>query len=103
MTLNRMTPIRYFSFMNDFLDFVVFVPEHQAEEAAQKIQQALDKFWDDEYETYGDAVYGELEPADIPFVMVAQPWDDMNDCPDKLVMDYEKWAEDLPGIITLHS
>lgn len=105
MTLSGMKAIRYFSWMNDFLNFTVIVPEKQADEAVELIKKALDMYWDDEYETYGDAVYGELNGAGIPFFMIGQPWNDKSDCPDTSVMDYEKWLDEFDegDVITLHS
>ena len=95
MTLSRMKAIRYFSWTNDFLDFTVIVPEKKAEEAVKLIKKALDMFWEDEYETYGDAVYNELNEGGIPFFMIPQPWDDNYDRPDTSVMDYEKWLKEF--------
>lgn len=101
MTLSGMKAIHYFSLLNDFLDFLVIVTEKQADQAAELVQKALDMFWDDQYETYGDAIDGELSEAGIPFFMIAQPWDEKNDCPDKSVLDYEMWLDEFDGEKTI--
>ena len=105
MTLSGMKAIHYFSLMNEFLDFLVIVSEKQADQAAELVRKALDMFWDDQYETYGDAVYGELSGAGIPFFMIGQPWNDECDCPDKSVLDYEMWLNEFDGkdTITLYN
>lgn len=89
-----MKAIRYFSHMNEFLDFVVIVPEGFCDKAIQIVKDAVDKFWDDQYEAYGDAVENELAAADVPFEVHYMPWDDEGNCP----VDedaWENWIEEL--------
>lgn len=94
MSVTGISAIRYFSFMNEFLDFVVTVPDAFVEAACTIIKFALDQFWDDEYETYGDALETELAYADIPFEIHYLPWDDKGDCPvDEQA--WESWIEEL--------
>lgn len=95
MKLSKMVPIRYFSFMNEWLDFVVFVPVHLVETAKKNIRDGLDMFWDDEYETFGDAVTAELEAADVPYLLVYMPWDYKNDCADSSTLDWEPWLDSI--------
>lgn len=86
--------IRYFSFMNEWLDFVVIVPDGFVDDACKVIKGAMDQFWDDQYETYGDAVETELALADIPFEIHYMPWDYKKDCAvDEAA--WEKWIEEL--------
>lgn len=105
MSATGISAIRYFSFMNEWLDFVVTVPDDFVESASQIIKDALDQFWDDQYETYGDAVETELAYADIPFEMKSIPWDDKRDCPvDEQA--WESWIEELNTtcpVTTIHS
>lgn len=103
--MDGMESIRYFSFMNEWLDFVVIVPDGFVEDACKIIKGAMDQFWDYQYETYGDAVETELAYADIPFEMHSIPWDDKRDCPvDEKA--WESWIEELNTtcpVTTIHS
>lgn len=94
MSATGISAIRYFSFMNEWLDFVVTVPDDFAEDACKVIKDAMDMFWVCHYQTYGDAVETELSFADIPFEIHGIPWDDKNDCPvDEKA--WERWLEEL--------
>lgn len=103
--MDGMKSIRYLSFMNEWLDFVVIVPDDFVEDACKIIKDALDQFWDDQYETYGDAVETELAFADIPFEIHYMPWNDKGNCPvDEKA--WESWIEELNTrcpVTTIHS
>lgn len=48
--------IRYSSFINPWIDFVVFVNKNRMHTVAQKIITGMNSYWDGEWETYMEAV-----------------------------------------------
>ena len=92
MELRGMKAVRHFSLMNPWIDFVVVVPEGFEDQTMAVVKNAMDMFWDFEYETYGDAVECELALADIPFEIRHIPWDSKADVAiDE--KDWENWVE----------
>lgn len=65
-----MAGFRHFSIMNPWLDFVVLTPKNYAEAARNIIHEAMDAYWDYEYECYGDAIEGLFIKYVVPFVIV---------------------------------
>lgn len=90
VSMSGMAAIRYYSETKEWIDFVVFVSRQDKATAEGAIALAMDAFFDDEYETYGDAVKIELKSADIPFVMVPYPQGSYIES-----MEYENWADNL--------
>lgn len=102
MELRGMKAIRWFSVMNPFIDFVVVVPAEFHDEAVEVIRKAMDMFWEDEYEAYGDAVENELALADVPFEIRYIPWDDKADeAVDEAA--WEKWIDEIRETCTVTS
>lgn len=54
--ISGMAAVRYFSMTNPWIDFVVLAPKENLNCVITDVEQAMDDFWDYEYETYGDAV-----------------------------------------------
>lgn len=78
--------MRYAGIDNGWIDFVVLVPKGC--EDADKVIKAMDAFWDEEYECYGDAIE-EAFPNDIIL---------FHDSDDESEEYEEKWEEMLSGI-----
>ena len=99
-----MTAIRYYSFTNPWIDFMVTVLNDDVKRATEIIQNAMDMYWDYEYECYGDAVEGQLAENKIPYFIQYIPWDHEND--HELGMDWEWYIGQLSKdhtIIHIHS
>lgn len=99
-----MTGIRYFSFTNYWIDFLVTVLDTDVEKAKAIIENAMDMYWDYEYECYGDAVEDQLSRNGIPYFIQYIPWDHENDC--ELGIDWTWYLGQLSKdcqIIHIHS
>lgn len=99
-----MTGIRYFSFTNLWIDYIVIVLNDDVERAKEVIQNAMDMYWDCEYECYGDAVECQLVENGIPYFIQYIPWDHENDC--GLGVDWEWYLSELSKngtLIHMHS
>ena len=94
MILSGMTAIRWYSDMNEWMDCVVFVPNNQAEIAKTLIEQAIDLYWEDEYECYGDAIEDLLSENNITYCIQFIEWDHDEDCMVEW-FNWEKWIDDL--------
>jgi hypothetical protein len=57
--------LRYFSTMNDFIDFVVFVYKEDEEKAEKAIIEAMDEFWEADDLCFGDSVEAHLHENGI--------------------------------------
>ena len=102
MMTNKMTPIRYFSHTNDWIDFLVFVPSERTNTAIRKIEEAMDMFLDDYYETFGDAVSQELQHTGVPFTLVQLPWNHELDKPAIPERIWEEWIDGMPECVVLN-
>lgn len=99
-----MTGLRYFSFMNPWIDYLVIVLNDDVSRATETIQKAMDMYWDEEYECYGDAVECQLMENKIPYFIQYIPWDHENDC--ELGIDWEWYLKEISEnctIINIHS
>ena len=99
MILSGITPVRYYSDLNGWMDCVVFVPNEWAKSIIPDITLAIIKFeeWDC-FDSYTDAIHQEL--GRIPHIIVSIPWDDENDCP-KDNDAWESWLDELrPKMLT---
>ena len=100
-----MTGIRYFSYMNNWIDYIVLVLDSDVERAKETIRKAMDMYWDEEFECYGDAVECMLYANKIPYCIQYIPWDHENDCEFEWI-DWEKYLEHLSNdctIVHIHS
>ena len=88
MTTTGMVNLRWFSDTNKWIDFVVSTPEVFKDEATTAVHDAMDAYWDDEFECYGDAVKCFMRDAAIPYVGIYHDADDESD-------EYEKKWEAL--------
>ena len=93
MTGHKMTGIRWYSTLNDWMDCIAFVPDDRVEEAHKVIAKAISDFWEDKsLECYGDCIEYALKAADIMHVSVYEAWDaTINRDPDW--WNWEKWLE----------
>lgn len=99
------TGIRYFSYMNHWIDFVVMVPDDDVDRAKATIKEAMDMYWNDVFECYGDAVEWMLKENNIPYCIQYIPWDHENDCEFEWI-DWEKYLSHLSNdctLINIHS
>lgn len=48
--------LRYFSDMNTWIDFVIFVRKSDIKTVDKQVSQAFDDYWDEKFECYGDAL-----------------------------------------------
>lgn len=102
MYAKGMVAVRWFSLTNEWIDCVVVVPEYCREQAKIAMRSACDKFWDDEYETVGDAVCGEFDKEGIPYTAILLPWDYKRDRP---LLEEEVWEQmisELPEVIVVN-
>lgn len=102
MIAHGMTPIRYKSDMNEWMDCIIFVPAWEAEIAISAIKKSIEEFWEGCYSTFGEAIEDGLSNALLPYVILYMPWDDVNDCPDESYMVWEKMIDEIwsttPGV-----
>lgn len=102
MFAKGMVAVRWFSYTNEWIDCVVMVPDHCKEQAETAMRSACDKFWDDEYETVGDAVCCEFDKTGIPYTAILYPWDYRNDGPLLEEKVWEDMIATLPEVIDVH-
>ena len=57
--------IRYFSEMNPWIDFVVFVAEKSKDIVKDCIMRTMDAFWDNDYECYGNLLLYNLSKSGL--------------------------------------
>lgn len=62
--------IRYFSYTNLWIAFVVIVNEENAGDASQVIDEAMDEFWETDDICYGDLVEEKLRAANIEYIII---------------------------------
>lgn len=79
ISADKFTAIRYYSELNPWIDFVVFVEKDREDEAMEKLQMAIDAYWDGHFECYGDAVHDILHEAKIPYILSSHDPDDESD------------------------
>lgn len=82
-----MKALRWFSWMNDFMDFVVIVKDEDMAEAEKAIYAGIDHFWEGDCEPYGSLVEEELQLREITYAIAYIPYDYANDC----VINEESW------------
>lgn len=84
--------VRYFSWLNPFIDVCVFVPARFLERAREALSKAIDDYWSYEQECYGDCVELRFQNAEIPHVSRYIEWDYEGD--DEIIgpggLDFEK-------------
>lgn len=98
MTANNIHCIRYFSDLNPWIDFVVFVPANQSGQAVDAIRRGIDDFFsDDNQSPYGQCVEIALNDAGVSYLI------DYYDCNDddageawENYIDNVEWC---PGLI----
>lgn len=90
-----MSAIHVVDAKNPFVDCVVFIPANRHVEAVDKVRAAMQKYRDYEYDTYGEAVEGELMDANIPHSIVRRPWNDDYDRP---CIDSGVWEGMIAGL-----
>ena len=83
--------LRWYSIMNPWLDFVVFVREEESTKATNIITKAMDDYWESDNEAYGDLVEFRLKKANIPFWILYYPADD--DAGDMWAEEFEEALE----------
>lgn len=84
-----MVALRWFSLMNEFMDFVVIVKSEDETKATNAILKGLDMFWDGQCEPYGSCVEICLEDASIQYAISFIPWDYEGDC----AIDEDAWEQ----------
>ena len=87
MYAHGMTGLRWYSWVNEWMDFIVYVPDDRVEDAILAIHMGIDVYWDNECECYGDAVEASLKERNIPYIIIYQEWDHDNDRP----VDWWEW------------
>lgn len=70
------TIVRQFSFVNPWIDMIVVVNEADSKKAKNVISDAMDAYWNYEFECYGDAIEAYLEEAGILHQSVYHDADD---------------------------
>lgn len=93
-----MKALRWFSWMNNFMDFVVIVKDEDMIEAEKAIHAGIDHFWEGDCEPYGTLVEEELQLREITYAIAYIPYDYANDC----ILDedaWEKWLDALAEAI----
>lgn len=95
MTTSGMAAIHVADTQNPFVNCVVFIPAECQSVAADKVREAMQKYRDYEYDTYGEAVESELVSANIPHSIVRRPWNDDYDRP---YIDNGIWENMIAGL-----
>lgn len=60
---------RYFSMMNPWIDFVVVSPTNFQPAIEAAIEDAFNDYWNEDFETYGDALEHYLRMGGYPFMI----------------------------------
>lgn len=47
---------RYYSTMNPWIDFAVYAPKNAVPHITKRIREAMNAYWEGEFDTYGDAL-----------------------------------------------
>ena len=76
ISCDGMYGFRHFSITNPWLDFVVLSPRSNAKIIRRLIHEAMDAYWEYEYECYGDAVEDMLVRYNIPYFIIYHDSDD---------------------------
>lgn len=88
--------IYVFSETNPWMQCLVFVDTQNAERAYQAVKQGIEKWYSDEYLTYGTGIGQELSEMEIPFVIEFCEYDSENDEPTDL------WDKHIECIYKTH-
>lgn len=68
--------IRYCSFLNTWLDFVVITTKDNIEGATAVVDEAMNEYWNSDNDCYGDLVEQYLDDASIPATVLYHDSDD---------------------------
>lgn len=89
---NGMYGFRFYSNMNPWIDFVVLVPRTIKDSAYVILRHAIEAYWNDIYECYGDAIEDKLDKREIPYVVI---YHDSNNISDEYEHRWEAMVENL--------
>lgn len=64
---SSMVGLRWYSTLNDWMDCCVYVSREYEERATKAIKTAINEFWKQTDQCYGDMIEDELIDTDIPF------------------------------------
>ena len=84
---NHVVGLRWYADMNDWMDCCVYVPREYEGRATKAIKTAINEFWDQNEQCYGDMIENNLCDADIPFMIEYCDYDPETDVP------YDWWEE----------
>lgn len=76
---NNVVGLRWYADMNDWMDCCVYVPREYEGRATKVIKTAINEFWDQNDQCYGDMIEDGLIDADIPFMIEYCEYDDETD------------------------
>lgn len=70
LSFSGMKAVRWYSDTNQWIDFIVVVPDEYLPFTAKAVGKAMDAYWnDDSIECYGDAVEDNLRQSNIPYLI----------------------------------
>lgn len=84
--------IRYESLENPWIDFIVVVKKEDLEKAKRVILDAVDEYWNSEWECYGNCVENRLKYEQIKYFMFY--YDDEN-TDEQYDLFWENFAENI--------
>ena len=61
--------LRWFSDLNEWMDCLILVQSEYQEAAIQAIRDGVERYWDDEFQCYGDSIEEALMERGVPFVI----------------------------------
>ena len=67
---NSQTYVRYCSFLNTWLDFVVIVDKDDADAAVAAVDEGMSEYWDGDDESYGEAVERHLKDIGVKATVI---------------------------------
>ena len=92
----KLAPIRWYSHTNYWMDAVIFVPEIFKHDAIQLVNSAIDAYWNDEFETYGDAIEQYLTDAGIIYAII---YHDSEDISDEYEQEWDNLVDSISAIM----
>ena len=94
--VSKLVPIRWYSQTNYWMDAVIFVPENFKYGAMQLVNSAIEAYWNDEFETYGDAIEQYLTNAGIIYAII---YHDSEDISDEYEQEWDNLIDSISAII----
>lgn len=73
---NNFSVLHYASDLNPWIDFLIFVKPEDLEKAIVSVQTAMDDYWNEKFNTYGDALHYHM---DVPYFIIYHDSEDTSE------------------------